>query len=72
MAPTAGVVRQTVDESPFPADERTPVFAAAAEQIVRTTGIERGYCLVLGCGTGRLAYELAKPGTELQICGIEA
>jgi len=69
-SPTVGVVQQTVDASPFPADERTPVFAAAAEQIVRTTGIKRGYCLVLGCGTGRLAYELAKR-TELQICGIE-
>ena len=56
--------------SPFPADELTPVFEAAAEHIVRTTGIKRGYCLVLGCGTGRLAFELAKR-TELQICGIE-
>jgi outer membrane protein assembly factor BamB len=65
-----GVVQQAVNPSPFPADELTPVFAAAAEHIVRTTGITRGYCLVLGCGTGRLAFELAKR-TELQICGIE-
>ena len=64
------MVQQTVDASPFPADELTPVFEAAAEHIVRTTGIKRGYCLVLGCGTGRLAFELAKR-TELQICGIE-
>ena len=63
-------MQQPVNPSPFPADELTPVFAAAAEHIVRTTGITRGYCLVLGCGTGRLAFELAKR-TELQICGIE-
>ncbi len=48
----------------------TPVFEAAAERIVRETGIERGYCLVLGCGTGRLALELAKR-TELTICGAD-
>ncbi len=66
----AGVVQQPVSPSPFPADELTGVFEAAAERIVRTSGITRGYCLVLGCGTGRLALELAKR-TELQICGIE-
>jgi len=69
-AEASGVVQQAVASSPFPADELTPVFEAAAEHIVRTTGITRGYCLVLGCGTGRLALELAKR-TELQICGIE-
>ena len=69
-AKASGVVQQAINPSPFPADELTPVFAAAAEHIVRTTGITRGYCLVLGCGTGRLALELAKR-TELQICGIE-
>ncbi len=66
----AGVVQQPVSPSPFPADELTGVFEAAAERIVRTSGITRGYCLVLGCGTGRLALELARR-TELQICGIE-
>ncbi|NQT12684.1 MAG: PQQ-binding-like beta-propeller repeat protein, partial [Planctomycetes bacterium] len=64
-----GPIEQPAGASP-PADEMTPVFEAAAEHIVRTTGIQRGHCLVLGCGTGRLALELAKR-TELQICGIE-
>jgi len=66
-----GVVAQPVDASPFPPDEMTPIYEAAAEHIVRTTGIDRGYCLVLGCGTGRLAFELAKR-TELKICAVEA
>jgi outer membrane protein assembly factor BamB len=65
-----GAVPQPVNPSPFAADESSPVFEAAAEHIVRSTGITRGYCLVLGCGTGRLAFELAKR-TELQICAVE-
>lgn len=69
-SPDAGVVTPAIKAAPYAADELTPVFAAAAEQIVQRTGITRGYCLVLGCGTGRLAWELAQR-TELQICGIE-
>lgn len=69
-SPTHGEVQQPAATSPFPADELTPVFEAAAERIVGATGITRGYCLILGCGTGRLAFELAKR-TELQICGVE-
>ena len=56
--------------SPYPTDRRSPVYAAAAEAIVKQTGITRGYGLVLGCDTGRLACELAKR-TELHIIGIE-
>ena len=65
-----GPIKETPNPSPYPRDELTPVFEAAAERIVRTTKIKRGYCLVLGCGTGRLAYELAKR-TELIIYGVE-
>jgi outer membrane protein assembly factor BamB/flagellar biosynthesis chaperone FliJ len=63
-----GLVRQP--SGAFPADDLAPVVEAAAEAIVKQTGIQRGYCLVLGCETGRLAYELAKR-TELMICGAE-
>lgn len=44
--------------------------AAAAEEIIKQTGITKGYCLDLGCGDGRLAYELARR-TKLHIYGIE-
>lgn len=67
-----GVVRPA--SKPFPADELTPAIEAAAEHIVKSTGITRGYCLVLGNDTGRLAYELARR-TELQVvaaCGSSA
>ena len=56
--------------SPYPVDPFTPAYAAAAEHIVRETGITKGYALVLGYGTGRLAYELAKR-TDLHVVGIE-
>ena len=65
-----GTISQPVNPSPFPADDMAPVYKAAAEHIVQTTGIKRGYCLMLGCGTGRLAYELTKR-TELQIYCVE-
>jgi len=56
--------------SPYPTDTLSPVYAATAEAIVKQTGITKGYCLVLGCDTGRLAYELAQR-TQLTICGVD-
>jgi len=67
VEPRAAVV---ANASPYPNDSWTEVYASAAEQIVAETGIERGYCLVYGCGEGRLAYELAKR-TNLHIVGVE-
>jgi outer membrane protein assembly factor BamB len=47
-----------------------PCPAGAAAEIVRETSVNKGYCLDLGCGDGRRAYQLAER-TELQIIGIE-
>jgi outer membrane protein assembly factor BamB len=69
-SPQVGTVEQPVTRSADPADELTELLARAADYIIATTGIQRGYCLVLGCGTGRLASELARR-TELQICAVE-
>ncbi|MBT3198641.1 MAG: PQQ-binding-like beta-propeller repeat protein [Phycisphaerales bacterium] len=44
---------------------------AAAERIIRETGITKGYCVVYGFGEGRLAYELAKR-SELVIVGVSS
>ena len=49
---------------------RNRLYAKAAREIVNKTGITKGYCLDLGCGTGRLAYELAKL-TELNIYAVD-
>jgi outer membrane protein assembly factor BamB len=60
---------RTVTE-PYPQDELTAVYEAAAEAIVLETGVKKGYCLVLGAERGRLAWELARR-TELVIIGVE-
>ncbi len=56
--------------SPYPEDELTSLYALAAKQIVENTNAKKGYCLVLGCGEGRLAYEIAKR-TDLKIIAVE-
>lgn len=53
-------IAQPVAQQPYPKDDLTPVYAARAQEILRDTGVTRGYCLLLGCGDGRLAYELAR------------
>jgi outer membrane protein assembly factor BamB len=48
---------------------KNKAYADAAEAIISETGVTEGFCLDLGCGDGRLAYELAKR-TDLQVYGI--
>ncbi len=55
---------------PFPSDEWSQVYAEAAEAILAQSGVTKGFCLVLGNGEGRLAYELAKR-SELVIFGVD-
>ena len=63
-------IRPKVKADPYPDDSLTETYRAAAEKILAETGAEKGYALVLDCGRGRLAYELAKR-TELKIVGLE-
>ncbi len=56
--------------SPYPEDEHTPIYEAAAEAIVMESGVTQGYCLVLGAERGRLALELARR-TDLHVIGVE-
>lgn len=69
----ARVVKPT--RQPFPENASTTIYAGAAEQIIQSMWPDakvprRGYCLVLDCGAGRLAYELANR-TELQILCVD-
>lgn len=57
-------------DSPFPADALTAFYETAAETIVRETGADKGFCLVLGFERGRLAFEIARR-TNMRIVGIE-
>jgi outer membrane protein assembly factor BamB len=59
-----------VQADPYPTDSLTETYRAAAEKILAESGVKKGYALVLDCGEGRLAYELAKR-TDLKIVGIE-
>ena len=57
--------------NPFEKDELSEVYKAAADQIIKETGVRKGYCLVLNNAEGRLAYEIARQ-SDLKIIGIEA
>ena len=54
---------------PFGEGQSQTPYRTAAADILERTGIIGGYALVLGCDSGRLAYELAK-SSELRIIGI--
>jgi outer membrane protein assembly factor BamB len=58
------------EDRPFPDDALSAVYARAADVILRQTDIRQGYCVVLDCGEGRLAYELARR-SDLRIIGLE-
>ena len=57
-------------DSPYKRDKLTNVYAKTAKQILEETGIMKGYCLDIGSGQGRLAYELARL-TDLQIVCVQ-
>jgi len=53
-------VTPAINAEPFPKDDLAEFHPGAAARIVTDSGVTRGYALVLGGGTGRLALELAK------------
>lgn len=70
-SPHPGLVCQAVPRDAQVDDAMSGVYAEAAHHIARATGIDRGYCLMLGCETGRLAAELAER-TQLRIYAVES
>lgn len=69
-AEKAAVYSAVETDRPYPEDELTEFYQKAANEILRSTGVRQGYCLVVGGEQGRLAYELAK-GCELKIYCVE-
>lgn len=56
----------------YPVEEpNADLCALAAEDILKQTGIDSGFCLVIGAEQGRLAYELAQR-SKLKIYAVEA
>ena len=58
------------ETTPYPKDPSRQRYVQIAEQILSSSGVTRGYCLVLGCNEGQLAYELARQ-SELTIVGVD-
>jgi outer membrane protein assembly factor BamB len=56
--------------SPYGSDASSRKCAQTAEQILSAIGVTRGYCLVLNCNDGQLAYELIKR-SELIVFGVD-
>ena len=54
--------------SPYGTNEK---FSTVAKDIAKTSGVTKGFALDLGCGDGRLVFELAK-ATDLHIVGVES
>jgi len=67
---SAKEIRPEIKAESYANDSLTETYEAAAEKILAESGVKKGYALVLDCGQGRLAYELAKR-TELKIVGLE-
>ncbi|MFK5922447.1 MAG: PQQ-binding-like beta-propeller repeat protein [Verrucomicrobiota bacterium] len=65
---TAEATVVSAEPEPYPSD---PAIVKAAEEIIRKSGVTRGYCLDLGSDDGALAYEISKR-SDLYICGIES
>ena len=55
-------------ESSYPDGSDSELYAGAAERIIEKTGVTKGYCLVYGCDTGQLAFELARRSELTIVC----
>lgn len=58
------------DAIPFPDDDTATEYTTAAEHILESCEFDRGICVVMGHGDGRLAWELAKR-SDLRIIGVD-
>ena len=72
--PGAALARQNpavvLIQNPFPEDQLTSVYRQAAAQILKTTGVTSGFCLVVDGENGRLAFNLARQ-SQLEIYVVE-
>jgi len=60
----------TMPDRPCPYPDDGGLHARAADHILAAGGVDRGICLVLGCGDGRLAYEIARRA-GLRVIGVD-
>ncbi|HPA46666.1 MAG TPA: PQQ-binding-like beta-propeller repeat protein, partial [bacterium] len=60
-----------IEKSPYAEDRLATDYQSLAGEILGQSSVRKGYCLVLGCGDGRLAYEIAKQ-SELTVIAIDS
>jgi outer membrane protein assembly factor BamB len=71
QSPSAPKVTRIVrDPNAFNTNPQRQLYGEAARRIVEESKMTKGYCLVLDCNLGQLAYELTQI-TDLQIVGLE-
>ncbi len=63
------MIAEAVSTGGYPQDGLTKRYEAAADYILQQIPQAKGYCLVLDCGEGRLACELARR-SKLRIVGV--
>ncbi|HOJ60787.1 MAG TPA: PQQ-binding-like beta-propeller repeat protein [bacterium] len=56
--------------SPYPPDTTAEACAQLARDLLRESGVNQGYCLVLGTDHGQLVYELARQ-SNLYVHGVD-
>lgn len=64
-------IRPVTKEFPYTSNSLKQKYVNAAKTIVTSSGVKKGYCLILDNEDGNLAYELAKL-TELKIVCVES
>lgn len=65
------LVTQSWGQDPYPQDELSAVYQKAAADILKTSGVNRGFCLVLDGDEGRLAFEIARQ-SQLDVYVVES
>jgi outer membrane protein assembly factor BamB/ubiquinone/menaquinone biosynthesis C-methylase UbiE len=66
-----GIEAQTPVANPYPQDEKAKLYAEAADEILKRSGVNAGFCLVVGNEQGQLAYEIARR-SDLRVYAIDS
>lgn len=64
------IIKQNITKNPYSGSKNEELYARTARQLISKAKVKKGYCLVLDCNEGQLAYQLAK-NSQLTIIGIE-
>ncbi|HOE10693.1 MAG TPA: PQQ-binding-like beta-propeller repeat protein [bacterium] len=60
-----------IEETPYKGDRLSKDYQSFAKDVFTQSSVRKGYCLVLGCGDGHLAYEIARQ-SEMFVIAIDS